>query len=428
MKRVTPKRRRTVLHPKNVACWVGVFVRHDSRMSIHRGLASPQFPVERLVDRYLEDVQAEGLRENPEAMVSLRREMEAALLKVWDISTGDDGMVQNAEPLDRIFKGGKEWFTIPSATIHFAGSGFNEKDLTTRGSITGGTACVYCCAYCSTPTMMGRSPHTRILRLLGIKHADAVIRRFDPVKTLRMQLTHRNGTPRFKDDRGVVIISPIVDPLPNIELMEETFELIMLVLQLTGWDVRVLTKSLLIRKLAERIPEEYRLRIIYGLSIGILDDGVASLVERLTPPPSQRIKAYRELQQQGLRTYSMHCPILPQADYRAYAERLAASMNWQADELIWAEALNLRGDSIKNTITALAAGGFRAEADLLAGVSGSRVLWETQYNRPLFEALVSVCPPGKLRYLVYPAAEFRDFWLGCRGGGAVVLGEEKAPH
>jgi DNA repair photolyase len=206
--------------------------------------------------------------------------------------------------------------------------------------------------------------------------------------------------------------------------MEETFELIMLVLQLTGWDVRVLTKSLLIRKLAERIPKEYRHRIIYGLSIGILDDGVAGLVERLTPPPSQRIKAYRELQQQGLRTYSMHCPILPQADYRAYAERLAASVNWKADELIWAEALNLRGDSMKNTIMTLK-DDFPAEADLLAEVAGSRVMWETQYNRPLFEALAAVCPPGKLRFLVYPAAEYRDYWLGNRDRGAVVLGDDK---
>ena len=136
MKRITPKKRRKVLHPKNIACWVGAFVRHDSRMSIHRGLASPPIPMERLIDRYIEDVKAEGLRGNPKAMVTLRREMEAALLKVWDISTGDDGMVQNAELLERILKAGKEWFTIPSATIHFAGSGFNEKDLTTRGSIT----------------------------------------------------------------------------------------------------------------------------------------------------------------------------------------------------------------------------------------------------------------------------------------------------
>jgi len=46
---------------------------------------------------------------------------------------------------------------LPSATILNIESGFNEKDLATRGSITGGTACVYGCVHCSTPTMMGRS-------------------------------------------------------------------------------------------------------------------------------------------------------------------------------------------------------------------------------------------------------------------------------
>ena len=273
--------------------------------------------------------------------------------------------------------------------------------------------------------MMGRSSHTRILRVLGVKHADAVIRRLDPVGTLRMQLTDRNGLPRYKNDHGVVILSPIVDPLANIELMEESLQMILLIMELTGWNVRILTKSMLIRKLANRIPAEFRHRVIYGLSIGILDDELAKMVEKLTSSPKLRIEAYREFQRNGLRTYSMHCPILPQSDYPAYAERLAASMNWEADELIWGEALNLRGDSIKNTISALENAGLRKEAELLSEASRSRVLWETQYNRPLFEAMAAVCPPGKLRYLVYPAAEYRDYWLNCRDRGAVVLGEEK---
>jgi DNA repair photolyase len=337
-------------------------------------------------------------------------------------------MVLNAELLEHRHKGGKEWFTVPSATILNMGSGFIHKDLCKAGTVSDGSACPFSCTYCSVGATMFRSPQTRILRLLNIDHGDAVIRRLEPVPTLRAQLTFRNGTPRYLDpnDRRVVIISPIVDPLASEELLEETLELILLVFKLTNWLVRILTKSMLVRKLAERIPKEYRDRMIYGLSIGILDDDMAKVVEKLTSPPTLRLKAYHELQRQGLRTYSMHCPILPQVDYKAYAERLAASVNWEADEHIWAEALNSRGDSNEKTITALRSAGFQDQANLLAEATSSRTAWEFSYNRPLFEALAAVCPPGKLRFLVYAGDQDRDHWLGCRDRGAVVLGEEKS--
>jgi DNA repair photolyase len=336
-------------------------------------------------------------------------------------------MVQNAELLEYKHKGGKDWFTVPSATILNIGSGFIHKDLCEAGTVSAGTACLFGCTYCSVGASMFRSPQTRILRLLNIDHCDAVIRRLDPVATLRKQLTFRSGAPRYLDpnDRRVVIISPIVDPLASEELLIETLELILLVFKLTNWDVRILTKSMLVRKLAARIPAEYRLRMIYGLSIGILDDEVANAVEKLTSPPTLRLKAYHELQRQGLRTYSMRCPVFPQEDYRAYAERLAASVNWDADEHIWAEALNSRGDSNQRTITALRLRHFHVQADLLAEASSSHTAWEFCYNRLLFEALAAVCPPGKLRFLVYAGDQDRDYWLANRDRGAVILGDEK---
>lgn len=275
--KMTPKRRRKFLDPKNLSAWSDAFIRRVSG-------AAP-VALEVIVERYLVDTKASLLREEPNSMESLRRGMAEAMLKTWDIIIGEDGMSQGTQLLEFGHLGGKVCLTIPSMTILNIGSGFNEKDMTTRGSITGGTACPYSCVYCSTPTMMGRSHHTRILRLLGIKHADAVIRRLDPVNTLRAQLTHKDGSPRFKDDHGVVIISPIVDPLPNIEIFEESLELILLVMELTGWDVRVLTKSWLVRKLAERIPAKYRRRLIYGVSLGIIDDNIAKVVERGASPP-----------------------------------------------------------------------------------------------------------------------------------------------
>ncbi|TAE92034.1 MAG: hypothetical protein EAZ81_04050 [Verrucomicrobia bacterium] len=414
---MTPKTRRFLLDPKSIKAWSDVFVRRNDD--------SPGIHIDELVARYVSDTNSETLSQDAKSSELLYTAMKKAIKSTWDLEVDENNIVKGSVCLKPIFMGEKMILSIPTATILNIASGFNDKDLTTRGSITGGTACAFTCVYCSSPTMMSRSMHTRILRVLNVKHSEVILRRFEPVKILRMQLSDKKGLPRYKDDNGVVILSPIVDPLANMELMEESFQMILAIMELTNWDVRILTKSMLIKKLATKIPDEYRHRIIYGLSIGTLDDRISRVVEKLTSPPRLRMKAYRELQRQGLRTYSMHCPILPQSDYSAFAEKLAAEMNWQADELVWGEALNLRGDSVKNTIAALEKAELHDEANLLARVSRSRVMWETQYNRPLFEALASVCPPEKLRYLVYPAPEYRDYWLGLRDRGAVVLGEEK---
>jgi DNA repair photolyase len=417
---ITPKRRKKYLARKNIKTWVGLFARRDT--------AATPIPLDLLVNRYLEDTKAVHLSEDPEAMATLRQEIAGEMQRVWDIETEDEGMVHQAQLSDWLFKGGKNYFTIPSATVLNMGSGFIHKDLCSAGTLTAGSACAYSCVYCSVGATMFRSPDTAILRLLGIKHEDAVIRRLKPAKILREQLTYRDGSPRYKDpsDRRVVILSPIVDPLPSIEFLEETLELVLLIMELTNWDVRILTKSMLVKKLAARIPEEYRLRIIYGLSIGILDDDMANSVERLTSLPSKRIEAYQELRAQGLRTYSMHCPILPQKDYPAFAERLASSVDWEKDEHVWAEALNSRGESNEKTITALGTTGFNAEAELLKESTRSHDAWELEYNRPLFEALAAICPPGKLRYLVYATDKDRDYWLARRDRGAVVLGKDSS--
>ena len=415
--KLTPKRRRTVLKPNSVKAWVGTFVRRDP------GAAPMQ--LDEIVNRYLEDTRAGGLRNDSASMEALRQGIAQALSRVWDIGADGQSLVSIAQLQAFMKMGGKACFTIPSATVLNIGSGFSHKELCDRGTITGGTACMYSCAYCSVGATMFRSPDTAILRLLEIAHGDAIIRRLDPGKILRGQLTYKDGTPRYKGKGGgVVILSPIVDPLPSIGFLEESLELVLLIMELTDWDVRVLTKSMLVRKLAALIPAQHRHRIIYGLSLGTLDDGIGKVIEKLTSLPSKRLEAYHELQKQGLRTYSMHCPVLPQADYQAYAQRLAAVTNWGRDEHVWVEALNSRGESTEKTISALRTGGFNREADLLTEATRSHVAWEFGYNRPLFEAMASVCPPEKLRYLVYAGDADRDYWLGQRDRGAVVLGKD----
>jgi DNA repair photolyase len=124
----------------------------------------------------------------------------------------------------------------------------------------------------------------------------------------------------------VVITSPLVDPAPTKELAMESVEMCDMVLRLTRFHIRLLSKSPLIadvvaKELAERFPDEKdgaKARIIVGLSTGTLDDKVAAAIERHVPSPSARLKALRWLQDEGFRTFAMMCPMLPQEDPAAY--------------------------------------------------------------------------------------------------------------
>jgi hypothetical protein len=179
---ITPKRRKKYLAKRNLNAWVGIFLRRDT--------AATPIPLDLIVDRYLEDTKAVLLREDLEAMATLRKEIAGAMQRAWDIETDDEGMVHQAQLNEWLFKGGKNYFTIPSATVLNMESGFIHKDLCSAGTLTAGSACAFSCTYCSVGATMFRSPDTAILRLLNIKHEDAVIRRLNPAKILREQLTN----------------------------------------------------------------------------------------------------------------------------------------------------------------------------------------------------------------------------------------------
>src|SRR5690606_41849154 len=58
--------------------------------------------------------------------------------------------------------------------------------------------------------------------------------------------------------------------------------------------------------------DDFKDRMIYGISTGTLDDGIAAAIESGTPKPTKRIESLHRLQNEGFRTYGMICPSLPQ--------------------------------------------------------------------------------------------------------------------
>ena len=238
----------------------------------------------------------------------------------------------------------------------------------------------------------------------------------------------RQGRRRYTDvdDNRVVFLSTTVDVAANMELLRETAEACKLILQHTSWHIRLLSKSSLLHLLVakEMIPSAYHHRLIFGFSTGTLDDTVAKAFESGTAPVSKRLESLHWLQDKEFRTFGMICPSLPQDDYEGFSKDICAAIRVEKCEHVWAEPINVRGESLSKTLAALRLAGLDAEAGRLAAVSGAGKgkAWE-DYSRQTFLAHSRNIEPGKLRFLQYIDAGSADWWAERRGLGAVLLGK-----
>lgn len=332
---------------------------------------------------------------------------------------------------------GKPVFTVPAKRVLNLESGFVHKLLCDGPTFSTGDACAYSCAFCYVPDMFRKLARVDALkRAHGLDHADMVIRRGEAIAILRTELVAATGRPRFPraDDHRVVYASPSVDVAANPELCAETVEACALILTHTAWQIRLLSKSNLLptiaRGLEERCPDlNPRGRVIYGVSTGTLDDDLARAFEQNTPLVRRRIQSLHRLQDDGFRTYGMICPSLPlpAGDYAGFARSMADAIRADRCEHVWAEVINVRGESMTRTVAALEAGGCHAQARELNRVSTDVAAWE-DYARATFEAHASIYagqrgPDGghKLRFLQYVTAKSKAWWTAQRDRGAVLL-------
>ncbi len=330
----------------------------------------------------------------------------------------------------RAVMNGKPVFTVPVKTVLNLHSGFEEKLLCDGPTFSLGDACAYSCSFCYVEAILKKLDRVRLLLAQhGLKHEDVVIRREEPLVTLLKQLCHSNGKPRFPDpaDRRVVYSSPLVDVAANVTLVRETVAACRLILQHTHWQIRLLSKSTLLYLIANELADDHgaKSRVIYGVSTGTPNDRLASAFEQGTPLVSRRIQSLHKLQDWGCRTFGMICPSLPisSGDYGPFAREMAEALRVDKCEHVWAEVINVRGESMVRTVAALKDAGYEPKALELEYVSTHPEAWE-QYNRATFEAHAEVyaSSPGKLRYLVYPTPSTRDFWQHQISRGAVLLG------
>ena len=322
----------------------------------------------------------------------------------------------------------KPVFEIEVHTILNFKSAFGHKLLCTGLTFSLGSACVYKCAFCYVESIVRKHPQVKKLAAelarRGLKFEDVVINRYAALDILREQLTIRKPRKLDLQKPGVVFTSPLVDPAPTMAMARQTAEACRIILELTNWDIRILSKSNLLPVVAKAIPEKFKHRLIYGVSTGTLDDRLAQAFEEATPLVSKRLESLHWLQDNGYRTFGMLCPSLPQDDYDGFAKDMATAIRVDRCEHVWAEVVNVRGRAIKRTCEAVEKGGYHVEAERVRAVSKKKNCpeWEN-YARDTFLAHTKYIPAEKLKFLQYVTPATRAWWKAHVTHGAVLLGK-----
>ncbi len=152
-----------------------------------------------------------------------------------------------------------------------------------------------------------------------------------------------------------------------------------------------------------RFFSEHRDRFVVGLSIGTLNDEWARCVEMGTSSPTARIEALHRLQDAGVPTYGMLCPVFPDVLLEDRLDELINQIQPDVVEDVWSEPFNdrMNWEVVRDGCVPDAAGRVWLE-----NVYGEKRwdLW-SQYATDLFLALHDRAKREqwlwKLRYLLY---------------------------
>ena len=319
----------------------------------------------------------------------------------------------------------KPKFVIIVHSILNFGSAFGYKLLCDFLTFSLGSACVGRCAYCYVESVVAKHPEVKKLKRkldrLGLKFEDVVMVRYDALRILREQLTTRKPPEIDLGIKRVIFTSPLVDPALTPQLAQQTLEACLIIMNLTAWDVRILSKGNFSRDIAEGLPEKFRDRVIFGHSTGLLEK-TSMAVEKGTASLEKRLEDHRWLQDNKFRTFAMLCPILPSADIDSDVRSMVEALDIDQCEHAWGEVINVRGESMHRTCEALKKAELHADVERLKTVRRKNCPeWEA-YARSTFEACARYIPAKKLRFLQYPTVETMEWWADQRDRGAILLG------
>jgi DNA repair photolyase len=225
--------------------------------------------------------------------------------------------------------------------------------------------CEYGCRYCSS----NAGNYLRIRRgefadeterqlgerLLPSTNPELAFHWPDVLARLTEQLEHH---PRTWGAGKTLVFSMLTDGFsPQLVANGTTRKALDMVIAKTSFRIRILTKNACVGMSKDWLAwfGKHADRVIVGLSTGTMDDEWSKRVEINTSPPSQRLKALERLQDAGVPTYGMLCPIFPDvlnlehastSDGYIYGRlgRLVEAIRPDRCETVWAEPFNDRAN------------------------------------------------------------------------------------
>ena len=232
-------------------------------------------------------------------------------------------------------------------------SNFDKKGLATY-KIDLDAFCQFHCSYCTTNTGNSvRIPQRDIedwtekatgKRLNCAQHADQFyLSNPRVILRLREQLMCSR---QLRQTKSVLQVGMLTDCFgPKLVADGTTFEALNVLLKYSDFSLRILSKSkaVALPQFVE-LYQKYPNRVTVGVSCGSINDAVMKTIEVGTTVPTSRAKAIRTLQEAGVRTYGMFCPILPGMDSFDSMSELYEAFNPSKLEDVWCEPFNERSN------------------------------------------------------------------------------------
>ncbi len=153
-----------------------------------------------------------------------------------------------------------------------------------------------------------------------------------------------HGKPRTWGAGKTLVFSMLTDGFsPSLVRDGTTHAVLQLLVKHTSFRIRVLTKNSVVGNGSwVSFFARHRDRFVVGLSTGTMDDKWSAKIEVGTSHPTARLRALRALQDAGVPTYGMLCPVFPDVLADDQLEHLIDAINPQAVEHVWSEPFNDR--------------------------------------------------------------------------------------
>ena len=293
--------------------------------------------------------------------------------------------------------------------------GFEKKELSVY-KLDLDAFCQFACIYCSSNTgNLMRMNSSKIeewsesqvgTRLNPVKDADRFYISYPGIiEKLAEQI---DSQPKLRTLEVTLQFGMLVDNFsPHLVQEGVTLTCLRMLFERTRFRVRALTKSNLVAKpefieLFKRFPN----RIVVGSSCGTLSNGIME-VEKYTSIPRARAAAIRTLQEAGIQTFGMFCPILPGFHAKEEIAQLYPAFNPMLLGTVWCEPYNDRlnwkrlRDHVSN----------KALQDAISNVMTNKRNWARyalDLARHHAETLENIGFKGKSIFLLYEAGMTPD--------------------